>query len=156
MTDSDEDLGRSRRPSADDWGWSNTGQTLGGQTIERSDHAVCDLHHAQGDKECEFLGSASKPRSTVSPGLTSKLVGTVLVVWLENQSLGFLGLRLKISRCVLVIWPTKSLRWFLGLCLKTKWEEVYRFAPQNQWADEDGVRTRVDIRRITSSWSKSG
>jgi hypothetical protein len=48
--------------------------------IERSGDAVCDLHHAQGDEEHRFLGSASKPRSIVSPSLASKLVATVLVV----------------------------------------------------------------------------
>jgi hypothetical protein len=33
--------------------------------IERSVDAVCGLHCARGDKEHEFLGLASKPRSTV-------------------------------------------------------------------------------------------
>jgi hypothetical protein len=76
MADSDEDRGRSRRTSADDWGWSSTGQVLGGRTIERSGDAMCGLHRAQGDEEHEFLGLASKPRSTVSPGLASKLVAS--------------------------------------------------------------------------------
>jgi hypothetical protein len=30
--------------------------------IKGSDNAMCGLHHAQGDKEHGFLGSASKPR----------------------------------------------------------------------------------------------
>jgi hypothetical protein len=38
-------------------------------------------HPAQGDKEREFPGLASKLRSTISPSLTSKPVATVLVVW---------------------------------------------------------------------------
>jgi hypothetical protein len=46
---------------------------------------VCGLHHAQGDEEREFLGLASKQRSTVSPGLASKLVGTVSWFGPENQ-----------------------------------------------------------------------
>jgi hypothetical protein len=46
MTHSDEDHGRSRRPSAEDRGWSNTGWVLGGRMIERSNDAVCGLHHA--------------------------------------------------------------------------------------------------------------
>jgi hypothetical protein len=33
-----------------------TGWVLGGRAIERSDDAVCGLHHARGDKEREFLG----------------------------------------------------------------------------------------------------
>jgi hypothetical protein len=36
-------------------GDSRTGWILGGQTIERSGDAVCDLHHARGDEEREFL-----------------------------------------------------------------------------------------------------
>jgi hypothetical protein len=63
---------------------------------------VCSLHHAQGDEEREFLVLASKPRSTVSPGLASKSVATVLVVWPQNHSLGFSGLGLKIGGCGLV------------------------------------------------------
>jgi hypothetical protein len=69
---------------------------------------VCGLHHAQGDNEREFLGLASKPRSTASPSLASKPVATVLVVCAQNHSLGFPGLGLKTGSCGLVIWPTKS------------------------------------------------
>jgi hypothetical protein len=71
---------------------------------------VYDLHCAQGDEEQKFLGLASKPRSTVSPGFASKSVATVLVVWPKKHSLGFPGLVLKTGNCGLVIWPTKSLR----------------------------------------------
>jgi hypothetical protein len=53
---SDEDRGRSRRPGAEDWGWSRTGRILGGRMIGRSGDAVCDLHRAQGDGEHVFLG----------------------------------------------------------------------------------------------------
>jgi hypothetical protein len=80
MTCSDENRGRSRRLGAEDRRWSSTGQVLGGRTIERSGDTVCDLHRAQEDDECGFLGLASKPRSTVSLSLTSKSVATVLVV----------------------------------------------------------------------------
>jgi hypothetical protein len=108
MAGNDEDRGRSRRLGAEDWRWSSTGRVLGGRTIERSGDAVCGLHRAQGDEEREFLGLASIPRSTVSPGLASKPVATVLVVWPQNHSLGFLGFGLKIGSYGLVIWPTKS------------------------------------------------
>jgi hypothetical protein len=73
-----------------------------------SGDAVCSLHHAQGDEERGFLGSASKPRYTVSPDLASKLVATVVVVWPQNHLLGFPGLGLKTDSYGLVIWPTKS------------------------------------------------
>jgi hypothetical protein len=56
MVGSDEDRGRSRRPGANDWGWSDTGRVLDGQTIGRSGDTVCDLYRARGDEEREFLG----------------------------------------------------------------------------------------------------
>jgi hypothetical protein len=108
MVGSNEDRGRSRRLSAEDRGWSSTGQVLGGQTIERLGNTMCGLQSAQGDEEHEFLGSASKPWSTVSPSLASKLVATTLVDWSQNHSIGFPSLGLKTDSCGLVIWPTKS------------------------------------------------
>jgi hypothetical protein len=42
---SDEDRDRSRRPGAEDRGWSSTGRVLNDQTIERSGDIVCGLHH---------------------------------------------------------------------------------------------------------------
>jgi hypothetical protein len=126
MTGSHKDRGRSRRLGAEDQGWSNTCWVLGGQMIDRSGDTVCDLHCAQGDEEHRFLGLASKPRSTVSLGLVSKPVATVLVVWHKNHSLGFFGLGLKTGRCGLVIWPIISPRQFLGLGLKIKWAMVCR------------------------------
>jgi hypothetical protein len=55
MADNDEDHGRSRRPGAEDQGWSST-WVLGGRTIERSSDVVCGLHHAHGDDEHGYLG----------------------------------------------------------------------------------------------------
>jgi hypothetical protein len=77
MADNDEDRGKSTRLVAEDREWSSTGWVLGGRTIERSGDAMCGLYHAQGDEEREFLGLASKPRSTVSSSLASKLMATV-------------------------------------------------------------------------------
>jgi hypothetical protein len=56
MSGNDKDLGRSRRPDAEDQRWSSTSRVLGGRTIGRSDDAVCSLYHAQGDDEHGFLG----------------------------------------------------------------------------------------------------
>jgi hypothetical protein len=56
MVGSNEDRGRSRRPGAEDQGWSSTCRVLGGQTVERSGDAVCGLHRAQGDEERMFFG----------------------------------------------------------------------------------------------------
>jgi hypothetical protein len=55
MIGNDEDLGRSRRPSANDRGWSSTGWVLSGRMIRRLDDTVCGLHRTQGDEEREFL-----------------------------------------------------------------------------------------------------
>jgi hypothetical protein len=59
MMGSDEDHGRSRRPDAEDWGWSSTGRVLGGWTVEMSGDTVCGLHRAEGYEEREFLDLAS-------------------------------------------------------------------------------------------------
>jgi hypothetical protein len=93
---------------------------------------MCDLQHTQGDEEHGFLSSALKSRLMISPSLASKPVATVLVVWLQNHSLGFPGLGLKTGGRGLVIWPTKLSRQFLGLGLKTKWKKVCRFVAQNR------------------------
>jgi hypothetical protein len=92
MASSNEDRGRTRRLGAEDWEWSNTGWVLSGRTIERSGDTVYGLHCAQGYEEYEFLGLASKPRLTISPGLVSKSVAMILVVWPQNHSLKFPGL----------------------------------------------------------------
>jgi hypothetical protein len=72
MADSDEDRGRSRRLGAEEQGWSSTGQIIDGRTIKRLGDAVYGLYHAQRDEEREFLGLASKPRSTGFPVWDSK------------------------------------------------------------------------------------
>jgi hypothetical protein len=47
MAGSNEDHGKSRRPSAEDRGWSSISQVLDGWMIGRSGDAMCGLHHAQ-------------------------------------------------------------------------------------------------------------
>jgi hypothetical protein len=66
MADSDKDLGKSMRPSAENLSWSSTHRVLDGQMIRRSGDTVCGLYRAQIDEEREFLGLTSKPRSTFS------------------------------------------------------------------------------------------
>jgi hypothetical protein len=56
MASSNEDCDRSRRPDAEDRGWSGTGRVLSGLMIRRSGDIVCGLHYAQGDEEHGFLG----------------------------------------------------------------------------------------------------
>jgi hypothetical protein len=69
-------------------GQAQVGYSMNG----RSGDVVCSLYHAQGDEEHSFLGSVSKPRSTVSSSLALKLVATVLVIWPQNHKFGFPGL----------------------------------------------------------------
>jgi hypothetical protein len=90
-------------------GDGRTGRILGGQMIGRSGEVVCGLHRTRGDEEREFLGWASKLKSTVcqwfglktsrtvfsglaskpvkmvSPNLTSKPVAHVS--WFGTQNL---------------------------------------------------------------------
>jgi hypothetical protein len=56
MASNDEYHGRSRRPGAEDRGWSGIGRVLGGRTIGRSGDVVCGLYHERVDEEREFLG----------------------------------------------------------------------------------------------------
>jgi hypothetical protein len=70
MLGSDEDYGRSRRPSVEDREWSSTGRVLGGRTIKRLGDAMCGLHSAQGDEKHRFLGwpqNQGRPFLPVSP-----------------------------------------------------------------------------------------
>jgi hypothetical protein len=46
MAGSNEDPGQSRRPSAEDWGWSTTGRVLDVWMIGRMGDIVCILHRA--------------------------------------------------------------------------------------------------------------
>jgi hypothetical protein len=69
----------------EDQGWSSTDRVLGDWTIEMSGNVVCSLHRAEGDEGRMFFGSASKSRLTVSPGLASKPVAMILMIWPQNH-----------------------------------------------------------------------
>jgi hypothetical protein len=56
MMGSDKDRARSRRPGAEDQGWSRTVRVLGGLTIGRLGDTVCGVQRAHGDEERRFLG----------------------------------------------------------------------------------------------------
>jgi hypothetical protein len=130
MVGSDEDRGRCMRLGAEDCGWLCTGRVLGGQTIERSGDAVCGLLRAQGDKECGSLGLASKLGLTVSPGLASKSVVTVLVISQfgpQNWQLWFDDLAHKITTTVSWFGPQNQVGYGLPV------------VPQNRREDKDGV-----------------
>jgi hypothetical protein len=59
MMGNDEDLGRSRRPNAEDRRWSSTGRILGGRMIEISGDTVYSLYRARED-EVSWLNLKSK------------------------------------------------------------------------------------------------
>jgi hypothetical protein len=127
---SDEDRGRSRRPGAEDRGWS---AQVGYSVAERSGDrvmscAICTMHIEM--RSMDFL---------VEP---------------QNQGRRFSGLGLKTSSSGLVIWASKSPRWFLGLGLKTKWATVCQLRHKT-----DGRIIRsgacVEIWRLASLGSKS-
>jgi hypothetical protein len=84
MACSDKDHGMSRRPGAEDRGWSSIGRILGGRVIRKSGDAVCGLHRTWGDEENEFLGCASKPGLSGFPICASKL--TAPVWWFRPQN----------------------------------------------------------------------
>jgi hypothetical protein len=66
-------------------GDGHTGRLLGGQAIERSDDAVCGLHCAREDEEHGFLGSTSKPKSTVCQWFGLKTT-EMISHWFEHQN----------------------------------------------------------------------
>jgi hypothetical protein len=127
MVGNDEDRGRTRRLSAEDRGWSSTGQILGGQIIKGSGDVVCSLHRAQIDEEHGFLGSASKPRSTVSPGdlntggygscgLATKPLARVSRFWPQNRQLRFGDLAHKITATIDWFGPQNQVGGGLSIC----------------------------------------
>jgi hypothetical protein len=118
MACSDKDRGRSRRPGAEDRGWSHRSGTRwpGGREVGWR-RAVCTGHVET--RSASFL---------VEP---------------QNQGGGgFPDLGLKTGSSGLVIWASKSPRRFLGLCLKTKWASVCRLRHKT-----DGGRSARDTRR---------
>jgi hypothetical protein len=100
MACSDEDHGRSRRPGADNRGWSNTGQQLGGRTIERLGDAVCGLHYEMRS-EGFLVWPQNQGRWFVSD-LASKQLGQISRFGPQNRQLRFGDSGLKIT--VMVYW----------------------------------------------------
>jgi hypothetical protein len=98
--------------------------------IKRSGDVVCGLHRAQGDKECRFLGLASKPLGRLSWfGLKTRVNG-LSMVWLQNHLDRFPSLGLKIGSYSLSLKITLTVSWFgpqnhVGYGLLV--------APQNRW-----------------------
>jgi hypothetical protein len=127
MVYNDKDRGRSRRPGAEDQGWSHRSDT-----------------RWPGDREVGWRCVRSAPctcrwEARVSwLGLKTK-VDSLWVVWPQTHSDGFLSLDLKTGSSGLVIWVSKLPRWFLGLGLKIKQASVCRLHHKT-----DGGRSAQD------------
>jgi hypothetical protein len=121
MAGSDEDHGRSRRPGAEDRGWSHR-TILGGRTIERSNDAVCSVNRAWGDEECRFLGWASKPRVTVYQWFNFKTTGSGFLVWASKPIATVWWFGHQNNRDSFFVWTSKlSGVWFVGCATKSTW-----------------------------------
>jgi hypothetical protein len=137
MTGNDEDHGRSRRPGAEDWGWSSTDWVLGGWIIERS--APCTMR--RGAWVSWF-------------GLKTKVYG-LSVVWTQNHWVRFPGLGLKTGSYGLVIWSSKSPCRFVGLSLKTKQYTIYRLHLKIDERTKTARGTRRDL-AACFAWKQVG
>jgi hypothetical protein len=163
MACSDVDRGRSRRPGAEDQGWSHRSGTRwpGGRvtpcavcTWHVETRSVCFLVEPQNQGRRFLSGLASKPLGRFSPVWPQNWWRRFLPVWPQNRWSGFLvepqnqggggfpGLSLKTGSSGLVIWASKSPRRFLGLGLKTKWASVCRLCHKT-----DEGRSARDTRR---------
>jgi hypothetical protein len=131
ITGSDKDCDRSRRPDAEDRGWSNTSRVHGDQMIERLGDAVCGLHR---DKEMSILRFLIWPQNQGCH---------FLPVWLQNWWLQVSQVGSQIGSYNLVIWVSKSLRQFLGLWLKTKWNTVFWL----RYKTDGRMKTTLDTHR---------
>jgi hypothetical protein len=108
MVCSDEDRGWSRRPGAEDQGWSYMSGTWWSGDREvgwrRVRSAPCTWSLASKPAATVFSSLASKLVVMVSPGLASKTVVGFLVEPQNQGGGGFLGLGLKTDGSSLVIW----------------------------------------------------
>jgi hypothetical protein len=121
---SDEDRGKSRRPGAEDRGWSHRSGTRwpGGRVAPC---AVCTWH-----VETRRAGFLVEP---------------------QNQSgVGFPSLGLKTGSAGLLIWASKSPRRFLGLSPKTKWASVCRLRHKTD-GERSARDTRRDLAACLAS-----
>jgi hypothetical protein len=130
MACSDEDHGRSRRPDAEDRGWSHRSGTRWpddrGVGWHRVWSAPCTWRR---EARVSWLSLKTK-------------VDDFLRFGLKTGDDGFSGLGLKTDRSGLMIWASKSLRQFLNLCLKIKQTSVCRLRHKT-----DRGRTAQDTRQ---------
>jgi hypothetical protein len=111
MACSDEDLGKSRRPDADDQGWLTTDRVLCGWMIGRLGDAVYGLYHTQGAR-VSWLSLKNNVDSFLV--CDSKPVAPVWWFVSQNHRLDFLIWASKPSRLWVVGCATKSMGGWFG------------------------------------------
>jgi hypothetical protein len=84
MACSNEDHGRSRRPGAEDRGWSHRSGTRW-PVVKRSGGTVCGLHLARGDRSTGFLVEPQNQGRQFVSGLALKPLGQFSSIWLQNR-----------------------------------------------------------------------
>jgi hypothetical protein len=100
--------------------------------IRRFGDAMCGLHRACGDEECGFLGSASKPWSTLCQWFGLKTTVTVYEwVCLKITRTVFSGLALKLMATVFSGLTSKPIA-TVSLGLTSKPVVSFLVEPQNQ------------------------
>jgi hypothetical protein len=100
--------------------------------IRRFGDAMCGLHRACGDEECGFLGSASKPWSTLCQWFGLKTTVTVYEwVCLKITRTVFSGLTLKLMTTVFSGLTSKPIA-TVSLGLASKPVVSFLVEPQNQ------------------------
>jgi hypothetical protein len=152
---SDENRGRSKRPNAEDRGWSHRSGTRWLDDREVGWHRVRStpcMWRRGARVSCLSLKTKVDGLSVVWPQNRWRRFSLVwpqnrwrwfLPVQPQNQWwLGFLGLGLKTSSYGLVIWASKSPWWFFYLGLKAKWGSVCRLRHKT-----NGGRSTQDTRR---------
>jgi hypothetical protein len=101
MACSDEDRGRSRRPGAEDRGWSHRSDTsvVGRSRGRVAPCAVCTCHVET--TSAGFLVEPQNQGRRFVSGLASKPLGWFLAVWPQN-----------LLRRLSPVWPQNWCRWF--------------------------------------------
>jgi hypothetical protein len=105
MVDTDEDRDRSRRPAAEDWGWSSIGRGLGGRMIAR--YVLSAPCMRRRGARVSWFGLKTKVNDFFRFGL-------------KTGGFRFPSLGLKTGSYCLMILASKSPRRFFDLDLKTK------------------------------------
>jgi hypothetical protein len=131
MACSDEDHGKSRRPSAEDRGGSHRSGTRWSRGRVAL-CAVCTVH--VGTKSAGFLVEPQNQGRQFVSGLASKPLARFSPVWPQNRWRRFVsGLTSKLLGQFLPVWPENLLQWFLMVWPQNLLQRFSLVWPQNWW-----------------------